>query len=745
MNLRSAYSTRTPLYWALVFASILLIPSAGWAQSLTGSANPASGGAGVSYSYLTGSGFPAGGITGATVHLGTNCAAPAIASGPVAQVTTQGVLRRFQFLIPASVAPGSYKIWLSGTAGATAFNTLNTPSCSAISVTSNVTGTASLGAAISGGIVTLVDATGRTATGTTASDGTFLLDSSALTPPYLVRVVTTTASGNYPAGTTLYSVSADPNASAHINVHVLSDLMLRSFYSAQGIDPDTAFASPLGADAAPTPTAVQGLASLAISASQLWLGNAGVNATAGAPANGAINLISSPFTTYPPGATPAGLDAVLHIITSEALVSISGTSVASTSNPGAVSLITFVNGTITETLAPTYPGGGAIVFNTTTTNTANGGSTSAASFSGLALTPAQQSVVDGINASLATFASIINTKGSALTGTDLLPTYAPDYLNDGDNATQDANNFALQNAGLVINSLQVFSLKSLDTVNSVADVLIAYDITFGGQNQTGHDFEIIFKNESGTWLQYGDQKIGQVSANSETRTSEGADSIRSRVPGLYFQTDIFAGVQAPTSLGVTGATVSGGGSIWNGAASGALFHEAQFIQNGQTFDNFVLLSQPLTLATIPPPGTTFTFNLTTASSGNPTYTAQNNAFTTERIVIFANVTAGNGPLSSVVGKTITYNWTLPTTYPIGQVSLFAYINDGPGNLPTTHSCNVNSASPLGVTSTSGSITIPSDMSACGLSSSDAIQQVGVFVEVDGVNGEESIVLLSYPY
>ena len=262
MNLRSAYSAKTP-HWALVFASILLIPSAGWAQSLTGSANPPSGGAGVSYSYLTGSGFPAGAITGATVHLGTNCAAPAIASGPVAQVTTQGVLRRFQFLIPASLAPGSYKIWLSGTAGATAFNTLNTPSCSTIAVTSNVTGTASLGAAIAGGMVTIVDATGRTANGTTASDGTFVLDSSGLTPPYLVRVITTTASGLFPVGTTLYSVSADANVGTRINVHVLSDLMVRSFYSAQGIDPDTAFASPLGADAAPTPTAVQALA--------LWL------------------------------------------------------------------------------------------------------------------------------------------------------------------------------------------------------------------------------------------------------------------------------------------------------------------------------------------------------------------------------------------------------------------------------------------------------------------------------------------
>jgi len=734
MKLRSAYPSKT--LGAVLTASILLVPSVAWGQSLTSSANPPSGGAGVNNSYLTGSGFPAGTITGATVHLGASCATPQVASGPVSQVTTQGVLRRFQFLIPASVTPGTYKVWLSGTAGATAFNTLNTPSCSTITVTANVTGTASLGAAISGGSVTLVDSNGVTRFATTASDGTFVLDSSGLTPPYLVRVVTNSPSGNFSAGTTFYSVSADSNVSTHINVHALTDLMVRSFYSAQGIDPDTAFASPLGPDAPPTPLAVQTLANLVIPAAQLWLNNAGVNAIPDPPSNGAINLISSPFIAYPPGVTPpSGLDAVLHLITADAVNPVSGTVLG----------ITFVNGTITETLTPSYPGGGSITVNTTTTNTANGGSTSSESFSGLALTPAQQSVVDGINASLAIFANIVNTKGGALTGNDLLPAYAPDYLNDGQNASQAANAFALENAGMfTVNSLKVFSLKSLDTVNNVADVLVAYDISASGQEQTGHDFEIIFKNEGGTWLQYGDQQITQVNANSESRTSEGKDSISVRQPGLYFQTDIGAFVNVLTSFGVTNITVSGGGSIWNGATSASLFHQPQLLKNGQTFDVFGRLSQALTLATIPPPGTTFTFNFTTGSFGSPAYKATNNAFTTERSVIFANVTAGNGPLSSVVGKTVTYTWPLPLTYAIGQVHLSVEIQDGVFDA-ATHSCSFSSTNQLTPTSTSGTLNIPADMSACGGGLSGAIQQLSVFLEIDGVNGEEGIVDLTYPF
>ena len=318
------------------------------------------------------------------------------------------------------MAPGTYKLWLTGTAGTAPFNTLSTASCSSITVTATVTGTASLGAAISGGLVTLVDSTGIIRTTTTASDGNFAVDATGLTPPYLIRVVTTTASGNFPAGTTLYSVSPDASLSTHINVSVLTDLLVRSFYSAQGINLDTAFSAPLGANGAPTPLAEQTLAALVVQASQLFASLAGINLTAGPPSNGALNLISSPFIAFPAGLTPAGLDALLHAITSE------------TVNPltGAVTAITLKSGTITETITPVYPGGNALILNVVTTDSANN-SGSTESFSGLALTPAEQSVVDGINAWLAILANIVTTKGNALTGTDFC-LYAPDYLSNGD-------------------------------------------------------------------------------------------------------------------------------------------------------------------------------------------------------------------------------------------------------------------------------------------------------------------------
>ncbi len=702
----------TILRATLALSSILLLQSAAWAQKLTVSANPPSGGAGLNDSYLTGTGFPAGAITGAAVHFGTSCAAPAVASGPVIQVTTQGILRRFEFLIPASLTPGNYQVWLSGTAGGTAFNTLNTPSCSAITVTASVAGTASLGAAIVGASVTLVDANGNTVIGTTASDGTFTLSSAGLTPPYLVRVVTASDSGAFPKGTTLYSVSADGNVSTHINVHVLSDLILRSFYSAQGIDPDNAFANPAGGNAAPTPVAVQSLASLVIPAVQLWLTNAGVNATPGAPANGSINLISSPFAAYPAGVTPTtGLDAVLHLITSETI------------DPGNVTNVTIGNTTVTETITPSYAGGD-VTLSIRTTNTTTGASTSE-TFSGLVITGANQSVVAGIDATLAAFASIVNTEGSALTGAELLPIFAPDYVNDTQNATQAANDLAANVAGITVNSVLVQSLQQLDTTNNVADVIVAFNITQGGQNQSGTT-EWFFKNEGGTWLMYGDQRIASLELNVGARRYEGSGS-------PFTGNIVEVGVRAPVGT-LSGATVTSNLSIWPNGQGGStktkvLGKGPVQVSSPVNLDQFGADSIPI----LPFPqhvitaGTPFTFTVTPASGPAAQYTVKTGPDTTENISITSPTTPGLA--NAHLGSPLLVEWTLPLTFAIGDIEIDGQTFNGPQNSPSTLQCTTTVHPALNATS--ASITLPA---TCGGS---PVVSGWVNVNVAGVNGEIS--------
>jgi hypothetical protein len=139
MNTRKHFSVTDAFSAVLVMACVALFQLTAQAENLTPSANPPSGVAGVNDSYVTGSGFPAGAITDSSVVFGTSCAAPSVAVAPVIQVAVEGVLRRFEFLIPATLKTGTYFLWVIGTAGTTKFNTLNTPSCSTIMVTASST------------------------------------------------------------------------------------------------------------------------------------------------------------------------------------------------------------------------------------------------------------------------------------------------------------------------------------------------------------------------------------------------------------------------------------------------------------------------------------------------------------------------------------------------------------------------------------------------------------------------------
>jgi hypothetical protein len=596
--------------------------------------------------------------------------------------------------------------------------------------TPQVQGTASLGAAIAGAEVMMVDAAGNTASGTTASDGTFVLDTSGLTPPFLVRIVTAIASGAFPAGTTLYSVSADPNRSTRINVSVLTDLIVRSFYAAQGIDVADAFVIPTGDNAPPSPVAVRALANLVIPAVQLWLDNAGVTATGEAPADDAVNLISSPFIAYPPGVTPtSGLDVILHAIVSEEV------------NPdGSVAEITIAGDGVTEIISPQYQNG-LIVLNTTTTNASGGGSSG--SFSGLALTGDLVPILNGINAALEGFTNTVNTKGSALTAADLLPHYAPDYLHDGVNAEEDASEAADELAGVNMTA-EVVGILSLD--NGVAHVRAKFFFSFGTETDSGQD-ELALKEINGAWVLYGNQRIGDVGVNVQARRSQGAASVG---PGVFGGTFAFAGANAPAGV-VTAATVTGpmnnpGANIWGGAQSKALFKGLQFLDNGVLQDEFFLLSDSLgaTIAAVNtkvPAGSTFTFALTT-SGGTAQYTTQSNAITTETIE-FSGLPASSlaTKLPAVLGSTKTYSFNLPATYAISGVFLFGRVSDG------QRQCSFGADGPLSLNFSthtgSGTITIPANMQYCGFNT--AITFVNVFLEVEGVNGETSFVHLGYPY
>src|SRR5207237_1041102 len=98
---------------------------------------------------------------------------------------------------------------------------------------------------------------------------TFSASTTGLTAPLLLRVATA-------SGTTLYSVTADAQASTVANLTPFSDLLVRSWYGVQGVAPDAAFNAP-AANPPPLPTQVNLIGAELLAAAQLAINSYGAN------------------------------------------------------------------------------------------------------------------------------------------------------------------------------------------------------------------------------------------------------------------------------------------------------------------------------------------------------------------------------------------------------------------------------------------------------------------------------------
>ena len=592
-------------------------------------------------------------------------------------------------------------------------------------VTASVRGTASMGSPIVGATVTLKDSTGKSTTATTASDGTYTLNTSGMTPPYFVQVVTT-------SGTTFYSVSADALASTTINTSVLTDVIVRSWFTAQGVNPNSAFANPV-TNPPPSPLAVQVISTTVIDVVQLWLNNAGVAVTTGTPSGSQVNIISSTYV-----ANGTGLDAVLGLATDTV-----------DSNTGAVTQISISNGTTTQVSSPTYSAG-SLTVNTTTTS---GGATSSEAVTGSVPNTVQQNALNAIDARITSLENIINSKGTALSASDFLPFFASDYLNDGNNNAAEAANYAQSVAGATV-AFQVLLVKSLDTTNGLAD--ITFTLNVSSQSQTTEWF---FKNEGGSWLLYGDQRIAQLDVQQLTWNNEGFSNLGDIAV-------INAGFTAPVGTVQTGAigntncsgtlqtvspnTVTGGGSIWPSTPCGSPSNPPPFITTGnlnyggtnsggqgqQTTDEFAIDSKPL--STLLAAGTPFTFNLVPVSGSPITYTSPVNSGTNESITI-TSVSQGSSTIPSsgigtltnyTLGQPVTFNWTLPQTFAIASVKYSVTVFDFVPGTGTGNSCGGNGTF-VPINTTSGTLNIPATDTCTG----NPIKSMDLDAVVMGVNGE----------
>jgi hypothetical protein len=559
-----------------------------------------------------------------------------------------------------------------------------------------VTGTASMGLPIANAVITLKDSAGQSVSGTTASDGTYSLTTTGMTPPFLIQVQAT--SGN------VYSVSADALATTTVNAHVLSDLVIRSWYSAQGQSIDTAFSNPVTLPA-PSASNVQIVANAVVQSMQLWLNNASVDTTH-------FNMISTPFI-----ANGTGFDSVLH---------------DTTVNVG-TGTVTVSDGTTTQTSTITYNTGSSMMTINSSTTNANG--TSSESQSVVVPTQtAQQTAVSSMTNQVVALCNIINTQGGQLAASDLTSLLAPDLLNDGLNQTQFAASLATDLRGNTIaaGSVQVQAIKNIDLVNQTADIVFNLTLTQGSVSQP-QMLEQFFKNEGGTWLIWGDRTIGKFMVSAEALTNQGSGG-NSNGPAIN------AGLESPQGA-VTSVTITD--------ASGTATTQSQpwsafpLPQNATTVDTFS--PTPTTtlivnldqfdqasdfLTSLIPAGTLFTFAVTPASGPVTNYTLPSNAFTTEAIFITAPTSSSLA--SYTLGQPFQATWTLPTTFAISEVKLSVLAFTGLQSNPSTLECNTEQS--FATTATSGMITIPATCAG------QPVANVNLNLNVNGVNGERALVI-----
>jgi Immunoglobulin I-set domain len=588
-------------------------------------------------------------------------------------------------------ATTTYTLTVTNAAGtpitATATVTVNAAS-------SSVSGTAASGSPIVGATVTLKDSAGRSTNTTTASDGTYTLNTTGMTPPFLVQVQT--AKGN------LYSVSADALITTTINAHPFTDLIIRSWYSAQAVSIDTAFGNPVSMPA-PAPASMQIVNNAVTNLAQLWLTNAGVNTAQ-------FNLISSPFT-----ANGAGLDQVLD----ESTVN------ASTGS------VTIAAGGTTQTSTITYnTSAGTMTVASTTTN-ANGTSVS----SNTTVVPtqtAQQTALNSIIGTMTGLANAINSNGSQLTAAEITPFLATDLLDGGLNQSQYAAMVVTHLRGATLSSAQIQTVKSLDLVKGIADIIFN---GFGSQPSSG---EFWFENVGGTWLIGGDKRIFQIQAQVAARTSEGVQTQGALGNGVFVSAYGWAQEGAVTSVTVTDPS---GITGWNSTSLplGSIVVETfqptpttQLVLNLQSFDKGWLGLG----STIIPAGTLFNYAVTPASGPVVNYTWPSNVFTNELISITsANSTSPpSGSLSNYpVGVPLPVTWTLPTTFAIATV----YVSGEAFSVPIVNNGYKYDCFFIGQTNpttgptfpTSGTITFPSTCNGFPVVFEEL--EVGVL----GVNGE----------
>ncbi len=615
----------------------------------------------------------------------------------------------------------------------------------------SLAGVAAVGDPLPAAAITLKDQNGTTKTATTGSDGSFSINITGLTSPFLLEAVS--ADGK----TTLFSAAVSPGAgNVTANVHPYTDLAVRAYYAAlNGSGAATVFNSVSSSTLLPAQTDLNNLSQTLGSALEPTLAADSVANPA------AFSIFSTPFN-----ANQTGFDLLLH-----------DTAYTPASSPGSAASYaidtTNANGELVENGTVTA-GAGSIGVSNTVSNTPTGGTMTTSSSSSAvnvsATTAQQQSdeqgAVAGIQTLWTNLANVVNTEGSALTTPDLAPFIDPNALDRGTNASA----FEQQLVQFFTQTTQTVSFQSVPEVYDfteangqtliTAEVLLSitangssYGDYLGGiSGGDGRPGFVYIKESDGSYRLYGDQSIANmdldvqssISYNPSGTSNNGPSiSINARAP---FATPPSSGalLGVGTVSNVTVANTNGNTLLPNCTGSqpytlnqaGTLTlverqNNGQAVtNNGQETFDVSACGEGFSIANPPPSGTQFLVTFNTPSGGSDSITAQIHSQTAE----LPNLVSINGQspatflsthhVADVVGTALTLTWTLPATFQVESIDLEASPQDANGDTDPTDT-NVSPAA------TSGSApTIPAT-----LQNGNSTTSVNCGIQFFGANGE----------
>ena len=655
------------------------------------------------------------------------------------------------FTFPTAVASGtSYSVTVSAQPSGETCSVANGSGTISANVTNvqlacaanNLSGTAATGSPIAGATVTLVDSTGKQVTVQTAANGQYSLSTSGLTPPFLVKVVTASASPNgYGSGTTFYGVSdqASPNV---INITPLTDLIIRNWYAAQStpVGIATAFSNP-AANPLPSVAEVQLIQAVVLDIVQPLLQAQGVSPVG-------LDLVSGTFA-----ADGKGIDAALDQI-KPITYNTAGTTATLTLSPAT---------NVTQATTVTATAGATQVV--TTTSDASGTVSSSDTSTVVPTTPGEAAALTGVETTLNSLAALINSKGTALQASDVVPLIDTSFLNGGATGTQQAKQIVnLAASGMTVNALTVTRIASYDATNNLIGVVGSVESTVNGVTVMspiglGANVGMIFKQESnGSWLLYGDQQEAKTQAYIVSQTQNDISStsafneliLQLQAPAASTATPCASSYVSSATVfpatAISGTSTNGGGSVTIGTGGYSLQEDPTVYQNssggsqagGYTCEFDVIAQGLLDLPASGLPGVvgdTVGFSLN-GGSQVPVLARTIGAYTTETID-FSNLSSH--ALSSLqLGQPMTVSWTLPVTFALYRIQFDAevYVANGSGGYV---SCNATPATFLGTTSTSLTLTLPATCNGVPVTSTpntgSAPRAVQLSVQVTGTDGE----------